>query len=71
MTATTASPGRFTQLPFDRRISPRTAVLVLATLACVLYAIWQRTVPPGPIATDVDADTMCLIYRIGLGGLCR
>ena len=71
MMDTTASFSRFTHVPFDRQISPRTAVLILAAVACVIYAIWQRAVPPGRLVSDVDPDTMCLMYRVGLGGLCR
>ena len=54
-----------------KRVSTRTVILVLVALGCVLYAVWQRTVPPGPMPRDAEADTMCLISRIGLGGLCK
>ena len=56
---------------FDRRLSMRTVILVFAALACLLYAIYPRTAPPGPIGRDAEPDTMCLISRIGLSGLCR
>jgi hypothetical protein len=71
MTVAIAFFARLTGFSFDRRISTRTAVLVLGALACVLYAVWRHTVPPGPAPNDVDRDTMCLISRIGLGGLCK
>jgi hypothetical protein len=71
MTIATASLTRMTGVAFDRRISPRLAILVLSALACVLYAIWRHEVPAGPLPSDTSADTMCLISRIGLGGFCR
>jgi len=56
-----------TELSASTRLSGRTVFLVLLGLACLLYSIWQRTVPPGPLrASEVDADTMCLVSRIGL-----
>lgn len=59
--------GRWT----DRRASARVAILVCCGFVCVLYALWRHTVPPGTGPSDVQADTMCLISRIGLGGLCQ
>lgn len=63
--------SRVIHLARDRRVSPRVAILVFALLGCVLYAIWHRVVPPSAVPHEVDADTMCFIYRFGLGGLCR
>ena len=67
----TVAAVSLTRAAFDRRLSRRSVVLVLAGLACLLYAIWRHTVPPGPLAADARGDTMCLIARVGLGGLCH
>ena len=40
-------------------------------LGIVSFDLWRHTVPPGTGPSDVQADTMCLISRIGLGGLCQ
>jgi hypothetical protein len=71
MTALAIYIPRRPRFAFDRRISPRVAVLTFVVVGILLYAFWRRTVPAGPIARDVGADTMCFIDRIGLGGLCR
>ncbi len=71
MTAVTLPFVGRTSLAFDRQLSPRTVILVFALVAVILYAVWHHTVPAGAATYAVDADTMCFIYRFGLGGLCR
>ena len=64
MTPTTIFPAR---ISLATNVSWRVVTLIGLALACLIYAYWRRTVPPGPMpARDVDQDTMRLISRIGL-----